>query len=109
MDPGSDTPRCIREFPGNFLMHPPWDDKFKIGSLQIIQIWLKKESIRKFPRNSLMDPGAAFQKNKSHFVGEKKSPCGSRGGILSLYKNKSYFLAKKKKKPCGSREGIMSF
>ena len=25
------------------------------------------------------------QKNKGNFLGEKKSPCGSRGGILSLY------------------------
>ena len=59
MDPGSDTPGCIRKFPGNFLMHSLRDKKFKIGSLQMIHIWLKKESIRKFPRNSRMDPGVA--------------------------------------------------
>ena len=56
MDPGSDDPGCIRKFPGNFLMHPPWDDKSKIGSSQILQMQLKRECIRKFLGNFLIHP-----------------------------------------------------
>ena len=47
MDPGSDAPGCIRTFPGNFLMRPLWVSELKIGSLQIVQIWLKRVSINK--------------------------------------------------------------
>ena len=56
MDPGSDDPGCIRKSPGNFLMHPPRDDKSKIGSSQILQMQLKRECIRKILRNSLIHP-----------------------------------------------------
>ena len=35
-------------------------------------------------QKSLKSPKYAFNKSRSNFFERKKSPCGSRGGILSL-------------------------
>ena len=91
MDPGSDTPGCIRKFSGNCLMRPPWDDEFKIGSSQIIQIWLKRECVGKLPGNFLMDPRCwDLVPSTWHFVlGTKYLVLGTRF-LVHFLPSKSY-------------------